>query len=249
MVASQLDAKGLSEKNIEAQRSHPPLCSSDALPFLLQLASPALPVGAYSYSEGLEFLVDNGTITAVTALEHWITQELSYGTIRLETAVMARSYNAMVAEDWDMLRYWNNWLSAVRDTRELREQSWQMGQALARLLRTLEPELAQVLDEVGQPYNFATVFAISAARWHIEPEAMLLGYLHSWITNLVNAGIKLIPLGQTAGQTLLIQLYPTLRQTVQHCLAVDDDDLYGCSWGTAIASMNHETLYSRLFRS
>ena len=249
MCASQFEIQSGKPNNDESMRSQPLRTSLEALPFLLQLASPALPVGAYSYSEGLEFLIDNGMLTTATALEHWLNKELSYGAMRLETAVIVRVHRAMMAQDIATIRHWNHWLSAIRDTQELREQSWQMGQALARLLRSLEPELVSLLDQIGTPHNFATTFAITAVQWQIGIETTLLGYLHSWISNLVNAGIKLIPLGQTAGQSLLIQLYPTLQQTVQACLELDDDDLYSCSWGTAIASMNHETLYSRLFRS
>ncbi|MEM9218829.1 MAG: urease accessory protein UreF [Cyanobacteria bacterium P01_F01_bin.150] len=226
-----------------------PFGTVEALPFLLQLASPALPVGAYSYSEGLEFLVETGTITTDTELESWIRQELSYGAIRIETAVLARMYRAFLIQDLETTGNWNRWLSAMRETKELREQNWQMGQALARLMRSLQPDLVAPLDAIGHPHNFSTVFAVAAVHWKIELEAALLGYLHSWMTNLMNAGIKLIPLGQTAGQNLLVDLYPTLRQTIQQGLELSDDELYSCSWGAAIASMNHETLYSRLFRS
>ena len=234
------------------QMGHPPHLSfspSESLLFLLQLASPALPVGAYSYSEGLEYLVEQGIITTDQALTEWIRHELSYGAMRIEASVLARIHHAMVAQDIETICYWNRWLSAMRETKELREQSWQMGQAFVRLMRSLEPTLVPLLDTIGPPYTFATVFSVTAAHWTIEMDATLLGYLHSWITNLVNAAIKLVPLGQTAGQQVLVQLYPTLRQTVQQCLSLSDDDLYCCSWGSAIASMNHETLYSRLFRS
>lgn len=228
-----------------------------SLLYLMQLASSALPVGAYSYSEGLEFLVETQTITSVEALEHWIQQELRYGSMRLETVAIARAYAAMGMNDPASLAYWNQWLSAIRDTRELREQSWQMGQALVRLVGHLEPELTDLFASLtessshggGVPCNFAIGFGITAAHWHIDLRGALLGYLHSWMSNLVNAGIKLIPLGQTAGQSLLIQLYPHLCNTVDQCLEMKDEDLYSCNWGMAIASMNHETLYSRLFRS
>ena len=237
------------ELNAEASREQLPPTLSASLPFLLQLTSPTLPVGAYSYSEGLEYLVDNGTIATSIDLSNWIKQELSYGMIPVETAITARSYDAMLVKNLEQLKYWNAWLSAMRDTREIREQSWQMGQSLARLMCSLEPNLVPLIDTIGSPCNFATMFAVAAAQWQITVDATLLGYLHSWLTNIVNAGVKLIPLGQTAGQALLIELYPTLRQTTKRCLELSDDDLYSCSWGTAIASMNHETLYSRLFRS
>ncbi|NET51823.1 MAG: urease accessory protein UreF [Merismopedia sp. SIO2A8] len=225
------------------------LLSPDPLLYLLQLASPALPVGAYSYSEGLETLVQNKIITTAADLSHWLQQELRYGAIRLESVVIARTYQAMTDGDLDAIAYWNHWLSAIRDTVEMREQSWQMGRTLGQLLKKLVPELAPTLEKVGTPCNLAIAFAIASAHWKIDHRAALSGYLHSWLTNQIGAGIKLIPLGQTEGQSLLLKLYPDLQQTVEQGLTLPDSGLYGCSWGMAIASMNHETLYSRLFRS
>lgn len=111
--------------------------TSHALLCLLQLASPALPVGAYSYSEGLETLVNTGTIGNEQSLKHWLEQELRYGAIRLEAAVMVRAYQSAQLDDTQALGYWNNWLSALRETEELRQQSWQMGRSLIRLLLQL----------------------------------------------------------------------------------------------------------------
>lgn len=223
--------------------------SSQALLSLLQLASSALPVGAYSYSEGLESLVAAGIITDKLSLEHWLQQELQVGAIRLEAAVMVRAYHATQAGDRAALRYWNAWLSAARETAELRQQSWQMGYSLGRLLQELEPELTPVLQACGEPCNFAIAFGIAAASWHIDLEAAVLGYLHSWATNLMNAGVKLIPLGQTAGQQLLLALQDSLSAATQTIVVLDDGDLLSCGWGLAIASMTHEVQYSRLFRS
>ncbi|PSB06716.1 urease accessory protein UreF, partial [filamentous cyanobacterium CCP2] len=104
---------------------------------LLQLVSPALPVGAYSYSEGLETLVQANKITNLSTLEDWLAQELRYGAIRLEAAVLLRIYDAAHSNQLDRLSYWNQWLSAFRETEELREQSWQMGRSLVRLLGDL----------------------------------------------------------------------------------------------------------------
>ncbi|NEQ95849.1 MAG: urease accessory protein UreF [Cyanothece sp. SIO2G6] len=228
--------------------------SPDALLHLLQLASSSLPVGAYSYSEGLETLVHEGRISTLTELADWLQQELRYGPIGVELTIMVRVHAAMETGDIEAIAHHNHWLSALRDTEEIREQNWQMGQTLSRLLQKLEPDLTQTLENVGLPCNFAIAFSIAAAQWQISPEAMALGYLQSWLTNLINAGIKLIPLGQTAGQTLLLQLYPDLKNTAAKAIGAamataDQDSLFICNWGMALASMNHETLYSRLFRS
>jgi urease accessory protein len=228
---------------------------------LLQLTSPTLPVGAYSYSDGLETLVDQGIIDSKESLETWLNQELSYGAIRLETAVMLRGYRCTANRDLANLSYWNNWLSASKETSELRQQSWQMGNTLLRLLLNLEgctrnnkidsqvTCLEDCAAAVGVPCNYAIAFGIGAAYWQLEAENILLGYLHSWGTNLIGAGVKLIPLGQTTGQQLLIQLHSKLALAAEEILALEDDDLMACSWGLGLASMAHEIQYTRLFRS
>lgn len=220
-----------------------------ALLCMLQLASPALPVGAYSYSEGLENLIDAGTIKDEQNLKHWLEQELCYGAIRLETAVMVRAYNSAKLGDVETLSYWNNWLSAARETEELRYSSWQMGRSLIRLLRELQPQVTFMANAVGLPCNYAIAFGVAAAHWQIDLSSAILGYLHSWTTNLITAGIKLIPLGQTAGQKLLLELHANLNSATQEILTLEDDDLSSCGWGLSLASMAHETQYTRLFRS
>ncbi|MBF2000255.1 MAG: urease accessory protein UreF [Synechococcales cyanobacterium M58_A2018_015] len=223
--------------------------ATQSLLALLQLVSPTLPVGAYTYSEGLETLVQTAQLTDATTLEHWLTQELDSGAIRLEAAVLLRVYHSAVQQDQKQVQYWNHWLSAFRETEELREQSWQMGRSLRRLLKELHPESQSLFPEDDAPCNFATAFAIAAVVWRLDPATTVLGYLQSWAANLINAGVRLIPLGQTQGQLLLRRLSLPLEQAVEAILTLTDEQLDGCSWGVSLASMNHETLYSRLFRS
>ncbi|MBO0350969.1 urease accessory protein UreF [Phormidium pseudopriestleyi FRX01] len=218
---------------------------------LLQLASPALPVGAYSYSEGLEMLVERGIINSVENLQNWIKQELHEGAIYLDGAVMVRALNAAHTGNCGKVKEWNQWSSATRETEELREQSWQMGNALLRLLMSILPveDRVEVTALGEEDCNFAVAFGIAASYWQIPPDVALLGYLHSWTCNFIGAGVKLIPLGQTAGQQLLFNLQPNLVMAVQTILRVEDDNLSSCTWGLSLASMQHETQYSRLFRS
>lgn len=216
---------------------------------LLQLTNSAFPVGAYSYSEGLESLVSSGTVEDERSLKHWLEQELRCGAIRLEAAVMLRGYRAAKLGDLEALGYWNSWASAARETEELREQSWQMGRALVRLLQQLQPQLVPMLNACGQPCNYAIAFGVVAAHWQITEQAAVLGYLHSWATNLIGAGVKLIPLGQTAGQFVLSDLHSSMIAATEEILALEDDNLSSCTWGLALASMAHETQYTRLFRS
>ena len=216
---------------------------------VLQLASPALPVGAYGYSEGLEMLVENGTITNADNLKFWLKSELIYGSIRLDAGIIVRAFHAVKTDDIEALKRWNLWLSAARDTEELRAASWQMGRSLIQLLGKLEPEILPLVHAVGYPSNYAIAFAIACAHWDINIQVCLLAYLHSWANNLITAGIKLIPLGQTAGQELLLGLQPLLTTTVEEILLMEDDDLGCCNWGLSLASMQHEIQYTRLFRS
>jgi urease accessory protein len=226
-----------------------------ALLRLLQLASSTLPVGAYSYSEGLETLAQQDRLPTAACLQDWVQQELTYGVIRVEAAVMLRSHRATLTQDLATLTHWNRWLTATRETAELRSQSLQMGRSLLRLWQDLADN-ATAAGPIDLPpsfsdegCNFAIAFGIVAAAWQIEEQAALLGYLHSWATNLVSAGLKLIPLGQTAGQQLLLELGGAIGPAATTILTLEDDDLASCSWGLSLASMAHETLYSRLFRS
>lgn len=220
---------------------------SQALLKLLQLTSPALPVGAFSYSEGLETLVDQGYLTDGATLHSWLVQELRHGGVQLEVAIATRAHHYL--NNPDQLRHWNQWLTASRDTAELRQQSWQMGRALVRLGQNLHPELRATFADCGTPCNFAVAFGIIAAHWQIEAHTMALGYLQSWAANLIGAAVKLVPLGQTDGQSCLLQLIPELTTAAERMVVLGDDELYVSGWGGAIASMHHETLYTRLFRS
>ncbi len=216
---------------------------------LLQLASPTLPVGAYSYSEGLETLVDKGVVTGKDSLHRWLENELNCGAIRVEATVMLRAYQSLIDDDLEALSHWNAWLSAARETSELRQQSWQMGRSLIRLALNLQPELASVVKVVGNPCNYAITFGIVAAHWQIDSEAAILAYLQSWASNLISAGVKLIPLGQTEGQQILFYLSQQLVQVTGQVLAMEDEQLASCSWGLSLASMAHQRQYTRLFRS
>ncbi|URR35446.1 urease accessory protein UreF [Thermosynechococcus sp. HN-54] len=213
--------------------------------------SPALPIGGFNYSEGLETLIAQGKITSAAAVQDWLIFELAFGSAQLEAAIMVRVYRAIAKGDFDAVHQWNAWLSAARESAELRAQNWQMGTALMNLLTTLEDLPPELHTAHAQPYpwNVSVAFCIAAALADIPLEIALLGYLHSWVTTLINAAVKLIPLGQTAGQVLLRQLQPHIQQTVQQSLNVTDDDLESCTLGLALASMQHETLYCRLFRS
>jgi urease accessory protein len=220
-----------------------------ALLTLLQLTSPALPVGAYSYSEGLETLVDRGLIESAQDLQVWLTESLATGSIGIEAAILIRTHRAWMQGNQKDVIYWNYWLSATRETAELQQQNWQMGRSLLKLLQDLYPDRDWSGWNMQENWNMAIVFAVAAGLAEIDEHTAILGYLHSWASNLVSAGVKLIPLGQTAGQKLMLQLAEPIIISADRSLILPDDRLFSCSWGLAIASMTHETQYSRLFRS
>ncbi|WP_017302469.1 urease accessory protein UreF [Nodosilinea nodulosa] len=233
--------------------------SAQALLRLLQLTSPALPVGAYSYSEGLETLVEQSTVTTPAALTAWLEQELAYGLVAIDGAAVGlvhhRAKQAGLGSPGGVpelawLAGFNQQLSALRDSEETRQQSWATGRALVRMAAHLHPDLKPWFSAAGSPCNFAVAFALVAARWEIDRRSVVLGYLHSWAANLITSAVKLIPLGQTVGQQTLLGLYPVLEETCDRGLAVQTlDELALSSWGAALATMQHETLYTRLFRS
>ncbi|WP_373546202.1 urease accessory protein UreF [Chamaesiphon sp.] len=224
------------------------MVDSTALLTLLQLTSPALPVGAYSYSEGLETLVDRGAISSAADLQTWLIESLEFGSISMEVAILIRAYRALEGDRFGAI-YWNHWLSATRETAELQQQSWQMGRSLLKLLQDLYPAADWSGWSMAENWNLAIVFALAARLAQIDEYTAALGYLHSWASNLVSAGVKLIPLGQTAGQQSILQLAAPIADCADRALNLPDDRLFCCSWGLALASMAHETQYSRLFRS
>ena len=219
---------------------------------LLQLCNSSLPLGAYSYSEGLETLVENHKITDGDSLKSWLSTELKYGSIRIECSIVLRAYHSYLQQDLDSLLYWNNWFSANRETAELRQQSWQMGRSLLKLINSFEIDnifLQTVINHLKISSNYSIVFGIITAYWSIKIEQVILGYLHNWLNNLISVGIKLIPLGQTQGQKLLLSFHEQIIQQIPIILSLKDEDLCSCSWGLSLASIQHENLYSRLFRS
>jgi urease accessory protein len=208
-------------------------------PRLLQLASPALPVGAYSYSGGLEAAVEAGIVKDAASAQQWISDVLDFSIGRMEAPILLRAMKRPEGS-----KEWNELFLASRETAELRAETVQMGFSLNKLL----PELGVHKVEIEE-VSFPIAFAQAAASWNIAPEAALTAYLWSWIENQVMAAIKAVPLGQTAGQKMLLHLGSRIEETVGQASAIQDDELGNFAPGLAILSSQHETQYSRLFRS
>lgn len=233
--------------------------SAQALLRLLQLTSPALPVGAYSYSEGLETLVEQRVIATPKDMVAWLEQELASGMVAIDSAAVGLIYKAATHGGLDStgepangeaIAAINHELSALRDSEETRQQSLAMGRSLVRMATHLHPDLKPWFSAAGNPCNFAVAFALVAARWEIDGRSAVLGYLHSWAANLITSAVKLVPLGQTVGQEMLLGLYPALEAAGDRALSTQAlDEISLSSWGTSLATMQHEALYTRLFRS
>ena len=205
---------------------------------LLQLASPTLPVGAYSYSQGLEAAIEAGYVRYAETAQRWIGDVLELSVARMEAQVLRAMIGEMSAAQRQEL---NDFFVATRETAELRAETLQMGQALAKLMRELGLSVS-----IENP-SFPTAFALAVRHWKIEPREAVIAYLWSWLENQVMAAVKAVPLGQTAGQKILLSLGERLGELA-------DLDLPEPSWcnlapGLAYLSARHETQYSRLFRS
>jgi len=202
---------------------------------LLQLASPTLPVGAYSYSGGLEAACEEGIVTDAASAERWIGDVLEFSMARMEAPLLFR----MMKDP-----KWNEVFLASRESAELRAETVQMGYSLNRLFKDLG--LGEV--PVDEP-SFPAAFAYAAAKWKIEPEAALQAYLWAWIENQVMAAVKSVPLGQTDGQRILLSLGERIFSCVERAMSMTDQDLGNFAPNLALLSARHETQYSRLFRS
>lgn len=217
-----------------------------ALAKLLQLASPALPVGAYSYSQGLESAIAAGIVKDAASAQQWIEDVLHLSIAGMEAPLFLRLYESWRTDDLAAAQRWNALLLASRESAELRAETVQMGYSLVQLIGDLrEPHAFESWDEV----SFTGAFTFCAVRWGIEPQAALVGYLWSWAENQAIAAMKAVPLGQAAGQRLLSALGPQLVECAVRAALISDDELSNMAPGFALLSAQHETQYSRLFRS
>jgi len=215
---------------------------------LYQLISPSLPIGAFTYSQGLEWAIEAGWIKNEQALEQWLESVLAHSVSTLELPVMIRLCRAFEGQDIEAVHYWTQFLIASRETSELRKEERQRGQALATLLPNLNVAMDDSVIEAVRSTQIAG-FALAAQQFDISIQSACAGYLWSWLENAVMAGVKLVPLGQTSGQKLLMRLSERVPTAVERALAIVDDEVGSSTPALAIASSRHETQYTRLFRS
>jgi urease accessory protein len=214
----------------------------------LQLASPALPVGGFAYSQGLEKAIEDGLVHDAASAQRWIGDLLQLVLARWEAPLFLRAHDAAAAGDAARLEQCNAELLAARETAELRAESLQMGASLLRLapaLRITAPAPASPTS----PATFPAAFAASCAALAIERRAALTAYLWAWLENQVLVAVKSVPLGQQAGQQLLFDMHGPLGQAVATAETLGDDELGSAALGFAMIAARHETQYSRLYRS
>lgn len=227
---------------------------------LLQLVSPALPVGAFSYAEGLEWLVQAGRIGDRAALLCWLEAELSRGALCVEAAALAPLRQGL--ERWRLgdtaaaaeVAGLDGWLLAQREAPELRAQQRQMGASLLQLLADLGWPLPAVGGEPGArrlPPQLAwpAAFAWAGLCLAIGAPELEEAYLYGWTANQISAAVRLVPLGPTEGQRLQLQLAPLIAERAAGLAAADPRTLWSGGVGAGLAQLRHAELYSRLFRS
>lgn len=226
-----------------------------ALARLLQLASPALPVGAYTYSQGLEWAVETGTVKDEATALAWIGDQLEWNLGRFEAPLLAQMMSAQkvgagetatagLAPSMETVMELDAQYLASRESAELRAETLQMGHSLRRLI----DDLSLPVTVPPQP-TFPTVWSALVAHWNIEPAEALTAWLWSWAENQALAALKAVPLGQAAGQRILLAIGARIPAVVERALALDEEGYSNFAPGFAIACARHETQYSRLFRS
>ena len=219
----------------------------------LWLASPALPVGGFSYSEGLEAAIDAGLVRDEHSAADWLADQLHLALARSDLAVVAQAIPAWRAGDFKRIAALNDWVLATRETQEFRLQTEQMGRSLQVWAQSLG-ELGdgvheQLLSAHLQPPTYPVAMACAAAAAGADLHDSLSGFAFGWAENMVQAAIKSVPLGQSAGQRILARLVREIPTAVDHAMALDDEHRQAFTPMLAILSARHETQYSRLFRS
>jgi urease accessory protein len=212
---------------------------------LFQLVSPALPVGAFSYAEGLEVLVQSGRLPDAGAVRQWLEAELQRGLLTLEAAALPILMAAIAAADWPAVVDLDHWLLAQREAPELRAQQRQMGLSLQQLL----VELGQPLPAQAPPLSWPAAFAGAAHCLGLAAAEVVEAYLYGWCANQLSAAVRLVPLGPSAAQRLQLELGPLLAERARVLVDSDPRQLWSGGVGAGLAQLGHAELYSRLFRS
>ena len=229
-----------------ASGSAAPAMTDLSLVRLMHLASVSLPVGGYAFSHGMEYAIDAGWIRKADQVEHWVREQLHLGLSGTDIPLLRLSMQACAQEDWLELKRINELTLACRETHELTLTDTAMGEALMRLMNSLQ--MAQPFSK-SESVSFVCLFALAASLWQIPYRAAANGFLWSWLENQIAAATKLVPLGQTQAQQLLVALQPELETAIEQAEEISEEAIGAGLPALAIASSQHEHMYSRLFRS
>lgn len=221
--------------------------SARSLLSLIWLASPALPVGGFSYSEGLEAAVEWAGVATESSASDWLADQLHLSLARADLAVVAQAICAWRTKDGARIRALNDWVLATRESAEFRLQTEQMGRSFVLWLELHHADTAAAFAEL--PASYPVAFAFGASRTGASVRDGCLAFAFGWAENMVAAAVKAVPLGQSAGQRMLARLADEIPGAVAHATSLGDDDRQAFSPLLAVLSARHETQYSRLFRS
>ena len=217
---------------------------------LIWLASPALPVGGFSYSEGLEVAVERAGVATESIASDWLADQLHLTLARGDLAVIAQAIPAWRASDLPRIEALNDWVLQTRETSEMRLQAEQMGRSLLDWLRNHDGANAAHISACGQMQpTYPVAFALAASQTAAGVGDCMLAYAFGWAENMVQAALKSVPLGQSAGQRILARLSRDIPSAVESAIQLEDNERQAFSPMLAILSAQHETQYSRLFRS
>lgn len=214
---------------------------------LYQLVSPALPVGAYNFSQGLEYAVHAGWVNDEPGTLHWIGGVARHSIAMLDVPLLIRMHHAWCDDDVVKVKRWNAELMASRESEELRAEERHLGRSLAKVLFALDIEGAEPF--IKHNTSYACMFALATSRWDIKPHEAATAFIWAWCENQVLAALKLLPVGQTAGQRILNELLRDIPGMVDHAMNIAEEDIGAAAPRFSMASAWHETQYSRLFRS
>ena len=217
---------------------------------LIWLASPALPVGGFSYSEGLETAVDRAGVATESIAADWLSDQLHLSLARGDLGVIAQAIPAWRDGNLKAVQALNNWVLQTRETSELRAQAEQMGRSLLEWLRNHHSVSAAQIDACAQlPPTYPVTFALAASPLEAGVSECLTAYAFGWAENMMQAALKSVPLGQSAGQRILARLAEEIPTAIAKAISLGDAERQAFSPMLAILCSQHETQYSRLFRS
>jgi urease accessory protein len=215
---------------------------------LLQLLSPALPVGSFSYSQGLEWAVEANWVDSEAPFRQWLAEWVDGALVYQELPFLLRLFKASVARDDNAIVEWSQFLLATRDTYELRQEELSRADAYVRVLKSLDLDMSSLPTAACKLTPLASI-AWAAAQWNVSEQSLLISFSHNWLESAVTSGVKIIPLGQSAGQKIIHDLSPRLIDAVALSREVHDKNIGFSMPAVSMASCAHETQYSRLYRS